>query len=124
MTSVSAGALPLYGTWRALSCAIELNSSATRCAVAPVPDEAKVYLSGLLRTSWTNSRASLAGKLAFVTRANGARAIRLTGTKSFSGSYGVFCRFGMIEIGPLEVASSVEPSRTLFAHDSEPSERA
>src|ERR1700730_4621015 len=105
MTSVSAGALPLYGTWRALSCAIELNSSVTRCAVAPVPEDAKGYLSGLLGTSWTNSAASFAGKLGFVTRANGASAIRLTGAKSFSGSYGVFCRFGMIEIGPIEDAS-------------------
>src|SRR4051812_37386029 len=107
MRSLIAGALPLYGTWRALSPAIELNSSETRCAVAPVPDEEKVYLSGFDRTSSTNSRALFAGNEGCVTRANGAMAMRLTGCRSFSGSYGIFCRFGMIEIGPLDAASRV-----------------
>ena len=37
----------------------------------------------------------------------GAAAITLTGARSFSVSYGTFCRFGMIEIGPLDDASSV-----------------
>src|SRR3954464_577475 len=107
MRSLSAGALPLYGTWRAFSPAIELNSSDTRCAVAPVPEEEKVYLSGFERTRATNSAAFFAGNDGCVTNANGAMAMRLTGCRSFSGSYGIFCRFGMIEIGPLEAASRV-----------------
>ena len=61
MMSVIAGAVPLYGTWRALMPAVELKSSAKRCAVAPVPDEEKVYLSGLARNSAMNSRALAAG---------------------------------------------------------------
>ena len=69
MTSVIAGALPLYGTCRALMPACELNSSATRCAVAPVPDEAKVYLSGFAFASAMNSFALLAGKLPATTSA-------------------------------------------------------
>ncbi len=83
---MSAGALPLYGTWRALSWAIELKSSASRWAVAPVPEEANAYLSGLARTSRTNSFAFAAGNDGLVTSANGASAIRLTGAKSFSES--------------------------------------
>src|SRR3954471_14400190 len=107
MRSVSAGALPLYGTCRAFNPAMELKSSDTRCAVAPVPEDEKVYLSGLARTSVTNSRALFAGKLGFTTNAKGASAIRLTGARALSGSYGIFCRFGMMEMGPLEAASSV-----------------
>ena len=86
MMSVSAGTVPLYGTWRALSCAIELKSSVKRCAVAPVPEDEKVYLSGLALTSATNAFASAAGKEGWVTSANGTRAIRLTGARSFNGS--------------------------------------
>jgi len=54
-----------------------------------------------------NSFAFAAGKEGFVTRAKGVSAIRLTGEKSFIGSYGTFCRLGMMESGPLEAASSV-----------------
>ena len=56
------------------------------CAVAPVPEEAKVYLPGFARTSARNSFAFEAGKFAGTTSANGAAAIRLTGARSLSGS--------------------------------------
>src|SRR5262249_4680539 len=118
--SVIAGTVPLYGTWRALSCAIELKSSVKRCAVAPVPEDENVYLSGFARTSATNSFAFAAGKDGFTTSANGVLPIRLIGARSLSGSYGVFCSTGMIEIGPLEAASSVLPSGAAFATASEP----
>src|SRR3977135_1166909 len=107
MMSVSAGAVPLYGTWRAVMSAIELNSSVIRCAVAPVPEEENAYLSGFARTCAMNSLAFDAGNEGCVTSAKGAAAIRLTAAKSFSGSEGCFCTLGMIEIGPLEEASSV-----------------
>jgi hypothetical protein len=50
-----AGALPLYGTWVAVMPTEALKDSATRCAVAPVPDDAKVYLPGLALSIATNS---------------------------------------------------------------------
>ena len=56
------------------------------CAVAPVPEDAKVYLPGFARTSARNSFAFDAGKLGATTSANGAVAIRLTGARSLSGS--------------------------------------
>src|SRR5689334_3319384 len=108
MMSVMAGALPLYGTWRTpWMPAIELKSSVKRCAVAPVPEEEKVYFAGFDLISAMKALASAAGNEGFTTSANGAAAIRLTGVRSFIVSYGIFCRFGMIEIGPLDAASSV-----------------
>src|SRR5258706_8483482 len=107
MRSVIAAAVPLYGTCTAFNCAIELNSSANRWAVAPVPEEENVYLPGFARTRAMNSFAFDAGKDGCTTSANGTALVRLTGARSVRGSYGVFCRFGMIEIGPLEAASSV-----------------
>ena len=86
MMSVIAGAVPLYGMWRALMPALELKSSAKRCAVAPVPDEENVYLSGFARSSAMNSRASLAGNEGFVTSTYALRQIRLIGARSLSGS--------------------------------------
>ena len=86
MTSVIAGALPLYGTCRALMPACELNSSATRCAVAPVPEDAKVYLSGFAFSSAMNSFALFAGKPAAATSAYGLRVIRPISVRSLSGS--------------------------------------
>src|SRR6267142_2855895 len=77
-----------------------------RCAVAPVPEEENAYWSGFARSKAMNSFAFAAGKEGFVTRAKGVSAIRLTGAKSFIGSYGTFCRLGMMESGPLEAASS------------------
>src|ERR1051325_2081737 len=107
MTSASAGALPLYGTTLDWTCAIAVKSSATRGGVAPGPEVAKVYLPGFALSRATNSFAFAAGKEGCVTSANGVTATMLTGAKSLSGSYGIFCRFGMIESGPLEAASSV-----------------
>ena len=76
-------------------------------SVAPVPEEENAYLSGFARSRAMNSFAFAAGKEGFVTRAKGVSAIRLTGEKSFIGSYGTFCRLGMMESGPLDAASSV-----------------
>src|SRR5436189_58753 len=53
-----------------------------RCAVAPVPEEENAYLSGLARTSATNSLALLAGNDGPVTSAKGARATRLAGKRT------------------------------------------
>src|SRR5262249_62393130 len=105
--SVTGGRVHLYGTWCALSCDVELKSSVKRCAVAPVPEYENVYLSGFARTSATNSFAFAAGKDGFTTSANGVLPIRLMGARSLSGSYGVFCSTGMIEVGPLESARCV-----------------
>src|SRR5947207_7046320 len=74
---------------RAWIPATELNSSPKRCAVAAVPEEAKVYLPGFAFNSATNSFASAAGNEGCTTRAKGTAAIRLTGARSFSGSYGI-----------------------------------
>src|SRR3954467_15116407 len=90
MMSVIAGAVPLYGTWRALMPAWWLKSSAKRCAVAPVPDEEKVYLSGFFFSSSMNSRALFAGNDGLVTITYALRQIRLIGARSLSGSYGIF----------------------------------
>src|SRR2546426_6570031 len=90
MISVIAGALPLYGTCRGWICAIELKSSVNRCAVAPVPDEEKVYLPGFAFTSAMNSFALFAGKAGCVTSAKGVAATRLIGARSLSGSQGAF----------------------------------
>ena len=87
MMSVSAGAVPLYGTCRAPRMpAIELKSSVKRCAVAPVPEEENVYFAGSALISAMNSFASLAGNEGCTTSANGVAATRLTGARSFSGS--------------------------------------
>ena len=59
--------LGLTGT--KFGCGMELKSSATRCAVAPVPEEEKAYLSGFARNSATNSFALDAGKFGRVTSA-------------------------------------------------------
>ena len=67
-----------------------------------------------------NACAVAAGNDGWVTSADGAIAGSVTGAKSLSGSYGIFCRFGMIEIGPLEAASRVYPSGAAFATCSEP----
>src|SRR2546430_11397418 len=99
MISVIACALPLYGTWRAWICAIELKSSVNRCAVAPVPDEEKVYLPGFAFTSAMNSFALFAGKAGCVTSAKGVAATRLIGDRKSTRlnsshsqiSYAVFC---------------------------------
>src|SRR5207247_9413581 len=100
MISVIAGALPLYGTWRAWICAIELKSSVNRCAVAPVPDEEKVYLPGFAFTSAMNSFALLAGKAGCVTSVKCVISTWLICAKSLSGlqvGFGCLC---LIEYGP------------------------
>src|SRR5260221_14236033 len=102
MMSVSAGGVPLYGIWRACSPAIELNSSVNKWAVAPGPEEENVYLPGFALTSAMNSLALFAGNDGFTTSANGVAATRLIGAKSLRGPKGTFCRFGMIERGPLD----------------------
>lgn len=66
-TSVSAAALPLYGMCWALMPALSMKTSAVRCPMEPLPDEANVYFSGLLRSRSINSCALLAWKLDEVT---------------------------------------------------------
>src|SRR5690554_6427374 len=46
--SISAGAIPLYGTWVRFRFAVLPNCSATKWAPEPMPLEAKVALLGLL----------------------------------------------------------------------------
>src|SRR5262245_66221486 len=46
--SVSAGALPRYGTWIRLTLAIILNSSPERWPVLPMPDDLLLIWTGLV----------------------------------------------------------------------------
>src|SRR5262245_30134628 len=106
-TSVIDCELPLYGTCTTCTPAIELNSTDIRWLVAPEPEEANEYLPGLALSSAISSFTSFAGIEGLTTSMKGLIASRLIGEKSRSGSYATFCTLGLIEIGPLEPATSV-----------------
>ena len=99
--------LPLYGTCVAFRPAALLKYSPTRCAVAPVPDEAKVYLPGLAFSSATNSRAFAAGNAVCATRMYGEKPALAMGARSRSDTYGTLSNSGLMVTGPLDAASSV-----------------
>src|SRR5258705_8305033 len=100
-----AGALPLYGTCVAFSPLMLLNHSATKCAVAPVPEDANVYLPGFAFTWAMNSGAVFAGNDGWLDSTYGDIATFATAASSRSGSYGAFCSKGLIETGPDDPAS-------------------
>src|SRR6218665_456646 len=62
ITSVSAGALPLYGMCVIFTPAIEANSSAARWVDWPLPDDAKLSTPGLALASAMSSVTSFAGR--------------------------------------------------------------
>src|SRR5215471_20111958 len=59
--SVSAGAVPRYGTWTRLMPVIILSNSPDRCGDVPTPPEAKLILPGLALAWAMNSATLLAG---------------------------------------------------------------
>ncbi len=70
--SVSAGAVPLYGT-----CVICMPVAATRtaspmCRLLPTPEDAHVILFGLALAYATRSFTDFAGKPGWVSSSNGA----------------------------------------------------
>ena len=84
MTSVSAGALPLYGTWFILTPAMELKSSAERCVDWPLPEEAKLSVPGFALASAISSATFFAGRAGLTTITSGPLVSCETGTKSLS----------------------------------------
>ena len=71
MTSISAGALPLYGTCCICVPVAALNISAPRCAPAPAPPDAYEYLFGSAFSNAISSRTLFAGKSGGVTSISG-----------------------------------------------------
>ncbi|MNT51932.1 hypothetical protein D3C72_1889240 [compost metagenome] len=82
ITSVSAGALPLYGTCVMRMPAMLLNSSAARWVDWPLPELAKVTWPGFALASAISAATLLAGVPGAVTSTSGPRVSRLTGAKS------------------------------------------
>ena len=86
MVDVMAGPPPLNGTCTRSSPNFSLNSSPTSRGCVFAPDDAKLYLPGLARTSATSSFTSLAGTEGCTVSACGPDATSVTGVKSFSVS--------------------------------------
>jgi hypothetical protein len=63
MRSVTAGPVPLYGTWSILIPADFWNSSADKWEAAPTPEEPNDKLSGFSRAIRIRSAVELAGNL-------------------------------------------------------------
>jgi hypothetical protein len=86
ITSVMAGAAPLYGTCSRLSFAASFSSSIARCGTLPVPDEASVSLDPGCFAAATNSAPVLYGALAPTTSTSTLFTTSDTGTRSRSTS--------------------------------------
>ncbi len=82
MRSVSAGALPLYGTWDICTPVIDLNISPERWIELPAPEDAKLSLPGLILPYAMSSCTVFTGSAGFTTRTLGTDAIIVTGAKS------------------------------------------
>src|SRR5258706_1094028 len=87
--SVSAGTAPLYGMWTILTPAMVLNSSPARCCGVPLPGEPKVSSPGRDFATTINSLTELAGMEGWTTRTIVTMATSLTGSQSFTLSYGI-----------------------------------
>ena len=85
-----AGAAPLYGTCTMSTFAVSLKSSAAMWPELPTPCDAYVRSPFLALASATSSFTDFAGSAGCITSTFGAVPIRMTGLKSFTGSYGSF----------------------------------
>ena len=82
MRSVTAGAVPLYGTCTRSSPKRERNSSPVRCGGVPPPAVAKVYLPGAAFASATKSFTEPAGIAVPTLITSGMWPMSATGAKS------------------------------------------
>ncbi len=84
-----------------------LKSSPARCGVLPLPEPAKPISPGRAFAAAISSATERTASDGCATRMFGPSAIRLTGSKSFTGSYGTFLyRLGLVT-RPAPVKSSV-----------------
>ncbi len=90
ITSVTAGGMPLYGTWIICTPAVRWKSSPARCGADPAPGEAKVSSPRFAFASAINSLTELAWKPGWTTMTFGCELSCVSGVKSFCGSYGSF----------------------------------
>ena len=84
--SVSAGAVPLYGTFRRRAPVISLNFSPARCSDEPMPPMPMVSLSGCSLASAISALTSLAGSFGLPTSMLGTVATLVMAVKSPAGS--------------------------------------
>ncbi len=87
--SCCAGPLPLYGTWLSLMPAMYMKSSVTRCCALPLPELAKSILPGCFFAAAISSFTEFTPSEGCTTRTYGPEAMRITGLKSASASYGI-----------------------------------
>src|SRR5262249_7300692 len=80
--SVSAGAVPRYGTWTKLTSAIILNSSPDIWLEVPIPGEAKLILQVLDLEKAMTSATDLTGTDELTPRTLGTKKILATGAMS------------------------------------------
>src|SRR5688572_14214389 len=90
MTSVTAGGIPLYGTWIMVTPAARWNISADRWGAEPAPGVAKVSSPGFAFARAIRSLTDFAAKEAGTTSTLGWKLSCATGVKSRTGSYGSF----------------------------------
>src|SRR5688500_7771882 len=87
-TSVTAGGIPLYGTWIMLTPAARWNISAERWGAEPAPGVANVSSPGLAFASAMRSLMELPANEGATTTTFGWKLSCVTGVKSLTGSYG------------------------------------
>ncbi|MNC86265.1 hypothetical protein D3C83_19100 [compost metagenome] len=85
-----------------------LKYSPARCAVEPVPAEAKLIPPVFVFAREISSAVDLAGTPGWTTSTSWLAPTRLMGARSFRGWYGSFLRrFGAIAISPFAASRSV-----------------
>jgi hypothetical protein len=81
-TSISAGPVPLYGTWAMSMPVLKRNSSPDMCTDWPRPDDANDSLPGLAFASATSSATVFAGTAGFTTSTLGLEITEVIGVIS------------------------------------------
>src|SRR3954470_379992 len=89
-TSVTAGGMPLYGTWIMLTPAARWNISAERCGAEPAPGVANVSSPGFALPRAMRSFTDFAANDGVTTMTFGWKLSCVTAVKSLNGSYGSF----------------------------------
>ena len=88
ITSVSAGAVPLYGTIVKSAFASYLIASSARWLAEPTAEVPNTYFFGSALMATRNSFRLFAGVPGYAVTSNGTEPRLVTGVKSFSTSYG------------------------------------